>query len=82
MSQKFRGRLARIMIFRNDFTLTKRHLGILAIIGGVVALLLSLLADVGGGDAEFGPTQQLGLVLSLVAIALGLSLLPLGDDPA
>lgn len=71
--------------FSSDFTLSKRHLGGLGILAGVLGLLVVLLYDqLGLSDPQggFGPSQMLGLVGSALLILLGLSLLPLGDDPA
>jgi hypothetical protein len=71
--------------FSPDFTLSKRHLGVLGILGGVAGFILVLLydqlglSDPGGG---FGPSQMLALGGAALAILIGLSLIPLGDDPA
>lgn len=68
-----------------NFTLTKRHLGILAVIFGVVALVGIFLFDaLGISDPEggFGPSQKAGVVLAILTIFAGLTLLPLGDTPA
>jgi hypothetical protein len=71
-------------MLRNDFTLTKRLLGLLLIIAGVGGFVGILAIDIldAGREGGIGPAQQIGLGL-MVALALaGLTLLPLGNDPA
>ncbi len=68
-----------------DFTLTKRQLGLLAIVGGVLGLVGVFLFDaLGLSDPEggFGPSQQAALGLAVLIVLVGFSLLPLGDTPA
>lgn len=71
-------------MFSNHFTLTKRLLGWLMVIGGgmgfVVILSIDLLQP--GRPGGVGPVQQIALG-GMIAIALvGLTLIPLGDAPA
>lgn len=71
-------------MLRNDFTLTKRLLGLLLIVAGVGGFAGILAIDIldAGREGGIGPAQQIGLGL-MVALALaGLTLLPLGNDPA
>lgn len=71
-------------MFRDDFTLTKRHLGILLLLAGVVGFLGILAVDLLdiGREGGIGPTQQIALGLCVLVALVGLSLLPLGNDPA
>ena len=69
-------------VLRDDFTFTKRHLGVALLAGGVllaVAMLLGEWLDPDSGG--FGLVQQVGTALGLVAAVLGATLLPLGDQP-
>jgi hypothetical protein len=68
----------------NEFTLTKRMLGVLLVIGGVAGFAAVLAVDllqperIGG----VGPAQRIALG-ACVAIALaGVTLIPLGKEPA
>jgi len=66
------------------FTLSKRLLGLLLLIGGVVGffgILAIDLIDV-GREGGIGPAQQIALGGCVALALLGLSLLPLGDAPA
>jgi ABC-type xylose transport system permease subunit len=66
-------------------SLTKRQLGILAIMGGIVALASLLVYDrlgMSDPDAGFGPSQQVAVLAAILIIGLGISLIPLGDEPA
>jgi hypothetical protein len=66
-----------------DFVMTKRLLGALFILAGVGGAAGLLLLDVvRGGLSDFGPTQAFALVACGGLVALGLTLLPLGDKPA
>lgn len=64
--------------------MTKRQLGKLCAGLGLLAALAILALDVlfPGRAGGFGPNQIAALVVSIVIFILGLSLLPLGDDPA
>lgn len=63
---------------------TKRQLGILIIMLGLLAILGIVAVDfIGAGRwSGFGPLQRVGIGLSLAAIAVGSILVRLGDRPA
>lgn len=66
------------------FTLSKRLLGLLLLIGGVVGffgILAIDLIDI-GREGGIGPAQQIALGGCVGLALLGLSLLPLGDTAA
>lgn len=70
-------------MLNDNFTLTKRHLGLLMIVGGatlfVATLAVDLVRDQTGG---FGTLQTLGMLFGAVSVLIGVTLLPLGDRPA
>jgi len=68
----------------NHFTLTKRHLGILLLAGGILAFVAIIGIDVLdiGREGGIGPAQQVALGVSLLLALLGLTLIPLGNTPA
>jgi hypothetical protein len=72
------------MIFNDTFTFTKRQIGWLLVIGGVIAVLglLALNFIRHKPVSEIGPAQQLVFVLFAAGLLIGLSLIPLGDAPA
>ncbi|HML20405.1 MAG TPA: hypothetical protein PKD09_02075 [Aggregatilinea sp.] len=70
-------------IFRDDFTFTKRHLGVMLCAAGPVLIAAMLAAEWLDADSGgFGLVQRLGVVLGAAALVLGLSLIPLGNQPA
>lgn len=71
-------------ILRDDYTVSKRQLGVLLLtIGGVAFVGLLLLDVIGGGrEGGIGPTQQIAIALSALMALVGATLLPLGDKPA
>jgi hypothetical protein len=71
-------------MLRNDFTLSKKHLGWLLLISGVLAFLGILSIDILdiGREGGIGPAQQMALVASALIAIVGLTLIPLGDTPA
>jgi hypothetical protein len=71
-------------MLRNDYTLSKRMLGILMLVGGILGIIAILAIDVldVGREGGIGPAQQIALGLCGVVVLLGLTLIPLGDDPA
>lgn len=71
-------------MFRRDFTVTKRQLGLLlCLTAGLVFIgLLSLDFVFSGRDGGFGPAQTMALIASVVMFLVGLTLLPLNDTPA
>jgi hypothetical protein len=64
--------------------MTKRQLGFLFIIAGVAGAAALLAIDfLGAGQFQgIGPAQRLALGGAVLAVLVGLSLLPLGDRPA
>ncbi|MCY4008984.1 MAG: hypothetical protein OXF22_04445 [Anaerolineaceae bacterium] len=64
--------------------MTKRQLGKLCAGVGLLAALVILALDVlfPGREGGFGPGQIAALLISIALFLLGMSLLPLGDDPA
>lgn len=68
----------------NDFTFSKRLLGILLLIIGVGSFVTILMIDVldVGRDGGIGPSQRIALGATAALALLGLSLIPLGSDPA
>lgn len=71
-------------MFQNNFTLTKRHLGWLLLIGGLLVFAAIISIDVfnAGREGGIGPAQSIALIASGLIALLGLSLIPLGNDPA
>ncbi len=65
-------------------SLTKRQLGLLLLIGGIVGfsgIIAIDLIDV-GREGGIGPAQQIALGLTTALALIGLTLLPLKDTPA
>ncbi len=72
-----------IDVFNDEFTLTKRQLGILLTLGGIGLLIAAGLAEiVRSAPGGFGTVQQIAVAVSIGCTLLGLTLLPLGDQPA
>ena len=71
-------------MLNEHFTLTKRHLGLLLLIGGVVGFIGILAIDLldAGREGGIGPAQQIALGLMAAAALVGLTLIPLGNHPA
>ena len=63
---------------------TKRQLGIIVIVLGLLFVLGIVAVDLTGAGrwSGFGPLQQVGSGLSLAALAVGCILVRLGDRPA
>lgn len=72
------------MITSRNFTFTKRQIGLLMFIGGLVGVIALLALDAVGGGREggIGPAQRLAIILMGVIAFVGLTLIPLGSDPA
>lgn len=71
-------------MFRNDFTLTKRHVGLLLFACGALGFAAILVMD-GlnmGREGGIGPAQRAALLVLALLALLGLTLIPLGDSPA
>jgi hypothetical protein len=71
-------------MIKNDYTFSKKHLGLLMTTVGIVGLLAIFSIDIidAGREGGIGPAQRLALELLLVLTLFGLTLIPLGDDPA
>jgi hypothetical protein len=71
-------------MFSNHFTFSKRGLGWLLVGGAVLGILGVLAVDIldVGREGGIGPAQQIALALSVVVGLIGLTLIPLGKDPA
>lgn len=67
-----------------DFTVTKRQLGIFLLVSGGIGFTIILLIDLfnAGREGGIGPAQLLALVMMLIIAVVGASLIPLGDKPA
>lgn len=67
-----------------NFTLSKRQLGVLLLVVGVVAFAAILSIDIidAGREGGIGPAQRIALSLAGALALVGLTLIPLGDDPA
>lgn len=71
-------------MFSNHFTFSKRGLGWLLVIGGglgIVGIFGVDILDV-GREGGIGPAQRIALGLMVVMLIIGLTLIPLGNDPA
>jgi len=71
-------------MFSNHFTFTKRGLGWLLVISGGLGIIGIFGVDIldVGREGGIGPAQQIALGLATVMIVVGLTLIPLGNDPA
>jgi hypothetical protein len=71
-------------VFSLNFTFTKRQVGIVLLVIGVLGFIgVSLLDFIGAGrEGGIGPMQESALILLALAALLGLSLIPMGDRPA
>ncbi len=71
-------------MFSNHFTLTKRHLGLLLFVGGILAFAAILSIDVidVGREGGIGPAQRYALIGCGLLALVGLTLIPLGKQPA
>jgi hypothetical protein len=68
----------------NNFTLSKKHLGWLLLLAGILAFVGILSIDIldFGREGGIGPAQQMALGVSALTALIGLTLIPLGDAPA
>ncbi len=67
-----------------DFTISKRQLGIMLVIIGFLGAVGILAIDVlnAGQQGGIGPAQAFALGIMIVIAVIGLTLIPLGDTPA
>lgn len=67
-----------------DYTITKRQLGILLVLAGVLGAIGIIGIDVvnAGQQGGIGPAQMFALGIMVVVAIIGLTLIPLGDTPA
>lgn len=70
--------------FSVDFTFSKRLLGIVLLVGGIVGSMAILAVDLIGGGREggIGPSQSFALMIVIAAAIIGATLIPLGERPA
>jgi hypothetical protein len=68
----------------NHFTFSKRGLGWLLVISGGIGISGIFGVDIldVGREGGIGPAQQIALGLMAVMLIIGLTLIPLGKDPA
>jgi hypothetical protein len=71
-------------MFSNHFTFSKRGLGWLLVISGGLGIIGIFGVDIldVGREGGIGPAQQIALKLMAVMLIIGLTLIPLGKDPA
>jgi hypothetical protein len=71
-------------MLNNDFTFTKRQIGLILLGVGLLGVVGLLALDLIGGGREggIGPAQRAGIILMALTALLGLTLIPLGDEPA
>ena len=70
-------------MLHNDFHFSKRQLGLFCLILGIIGVLGILAFDlVRQSEGGIGPAQRIGLILAFALALLGLTLIPLGNDPA
>lgn len=71
-------------IFSENFTFSKRLLGIVLLSGGIVGSMAILAVDFIGGGREggIGPSQSFALMIVIAAAIIGATLIPLGKRPA
>jgi hypothetical protein len=70
-------------VLSEDFTFTKRHLGLVLMAAGVIVLVTMLAAEVFSATSTgIGTMQKLGIGAGILSLTAGLTLLPLGDRPA
>jgi hypothetical protein len=67
-----------------DFTISKRLLGLFMIVGGALGFVAILAIDAldMGREGGIGPTQRIALGACVLLVVVGVTLLPLGRQPA
>jgi Na+/H+ antiporter NhaA len=69
--------------FSPDFTLTKRHLGVILLGAGLALFAGMFVVEAVRSQSDgIGTVQKLGILVGAMSIVVGLSLLPLGRRPA
>ena len=69
--------------FSLDFTLTKRHLGVILLGVGLVLFSGMFIVEAVKSQSDgIGTVQKLGILVGAASIIVGLTLLPLGSHPA
>ena len=69
-------------ILDEDFTLTKRMVGVVLFVVGVLLTVGMLAMELVIASDGFGTVQVIATGLGIASALLGLTLLPLGDQPA
>jgi hypothetical protein len=70
-------------VFSPDFTLTKRHLGVILLAAGLVLVAGMFVVDAVKSQSDgIGTVQKLGILVGVTSVVVGLTLLPLGNRPA
>jgi len=71
-------------MLRNDFTFTKRQLGLLMLLAGSIGFAVILGIDLidAGREGGIGPVQRVALTVMALLAIVGLTLIPAGKDPA
>jgi hypothetical protein len=64
-----------------DFTLSKRHLGLLILLAGLLLAGAALAAEI-REPGGFGTVQKMAAFLGVGAVVIGSTLLPFGSRPA
>jgi hypothetical protein len=69
--------------FSPDFTLTKRHLGVILLGAGLLVFGGMFVVEAMKSQSDgIGTVQKLGILVGAMSIVVGLTLLPLGSHPA
>lgn len=73
-----------LAMFKNDWIITKRLLGIILIgLGAAIGLGVLLVDRLGvGRDAALGPLQIAALAFGALTVIVGATLIPFGSRPA
>lgn len=69
--------------FSRDFTFTKRQIGVLMFVVGVLGNVALLIFDlIRKSDHGIGPAQEAGMLALAAGAIIGLTLIPLGNAKA
>lgn len=69
-------------LLSEDFTISKRVMGMACVMGGLLGAIAIVLADILREGSSFGPFQKLALIAMIGVAIIGLTLIPLNDRPA